>query len=94
MTSVSSFIILNQLARTILPSCCPCPRSAGMMQATDDVRALSFKEGLLMGKTNIWWKLQVEDYDDLTDEDREHIAEVIKKGFNAGELIPDEEEAS
>ena len=41
-----------------------------------------------------WWSLTIQDYPDYkpNDVDLEHIAEMIKQGFNQGELIQDENE--
>tara|TARA_R100000353_G_scaffold24398_2_gene20999 strand:- start:771 stop:923 length:153 start_codon:yes stop_codon:yes gene_type:complete len=43
-----------------------------------------------------WWSLTIQDYPDYkpNDVDLEHIAEMIKQGFNQGELIQDENEVS
>ena len=42
---------------------------------------------LKMTKENGWWDLIITEDFELTDTDREHIAELIKKGFTSGELI-------
>jgi len=41
-----------------------------------------------------WWKLNTEMFDDseVTDTDREHIAEMVKQGCTSGELIHGEVE--
>jgi len=46
-----------------------------------------------MAKNRGWWDLELKGntYDELTDIDREHIAEQIKQGFTGGEIIKDEE---
>jgi hypothetical protein len=43
-------------------------------------------------KFNIWWKLDVECFDWLTDSDREHIAEMILDGYEQGSLSNDDGE--
>ena len=40
-----------------------------------------------------WWKLKVEGLDeDLDDNDLEHIAELVRDGYNQGEILHDVEE--
>ena len=43
-----------------------------------------------------WWRLTIEDYPNYkpNDIDLEHIAEMIKQGYDQGELIQDENEVS
>ena len=40
-----------------------------------------------------WWKLTIDDYPNYepNDADLEHIAELIKQGYNQGELVQEEE---
>jgi hypothetical protein len=38
-----------------------------------------------------WWTLQIDGIEELTDEDREHIAECIKNGYTEGEIIQEDE---
>ena len=40
-----------------------------------------------------WWKLTIEDYPNYkpNDADLEHIAEMIKQGYDQGELIQEDE---
>ena len=47
-----------------------------------------------MAKNRGGWSLTIEgnQSDDLSDGDREHIAELIKEGFTSGEIVKDEEE--
>jgi hypothetical protein len=46
-----------------------------------------------MAKQSGWWKLDVNmDTDDLSDSDREHIANLIQQGFTEGEIVIDSEE--
>ena len=42
-----------------------------------------------------WWKLTIEDYPNYkpSDIDLEHIAEMIKQGYDNGQLIQDDEES-
>ena len=41
-----------------------------------------------------WWKLTIEDYPNYkpNDVDLEHIAEMIKQGYDNGQLIQEEED--
>ncbi len=41
-----------------------------------------------------WWKLTIEDYPNFkpSDIDLEHIAEMIKQGYDNGQLIQEEED--
>ena|GEM_PF-1938384 len=47
-----------------------------------------------MAKNRGWWSLEIEGNtpDELSDCDREHIAEAIIQGFTGGEIVVDEEE--
>jgi len=47
-----------------------------------------------MAKERGWWKLDLGDMrsDDLSDCDREHIAQLIIEGFSSGEICEDEPE--
>ena len=42
-----------------------------------------------------WWKLTIDDYPNYkpNDIDLEHIAEMIKKGYDSGQLIQEDEES-
>ena len=41
-----------------------------------------------------WWDLELKDntMDELTDKDKENIANLIKKGFTSGNVVQDEEQ--
>lgn len=47
-----------------------------------------------MAKNRGWWHLTLEgnSFDDLSECDLEHIAECIKNGNTAGEIVQDEDE--
>ena len=37
------------------------------------------------------WSLKIDNVDELTDSDREHIANLIKEGYSSGEIIQEED---
>ena len=39
-----------------------------------------------------YWRLEITGVDDLTDVDREHIAQLINDGFTSGEIAQENEE--
>jgi len=45
-----------------------------------------------MAKNKGWWDLNLTENtsEELSDADREHIAELIKQGFTSGEIVKDE----
>ena len=47
-----------------------------------------------MARNRGWWSLELEGNNDheLSDVDREHIAEKIKEGYTSGEVVKDEED--
>lgn len=39
-----------------------------------------------------WWTLKIEGVDDVSDATREHIADLITKGFTSGEVIEENDD--
>jgi len=39
-----------------------------------------------------WWSLAITDIDELTDISKEHIADLIVKGYTSGEIIQEEDD--
>ena len=58
-----------------------------------DVQEIKKKE-ILWKQKKSWWSLKIHDYPNFkpNDVDLDHIAELIKQGYDQGELIQEEDE--